>query len=100
MGFAMPLNSSPPGASEVARWENAYLEQLTTAGLELLLRDNGPGIAPADRERIFEPFFTTRPEAMGLGLYLARKLARLEGGELTCLEAESGALFRLLPPSA
>ncbi|MFH7320358.1 sensor histidine kinase [Desulfurivibrio sp. D14AmB] len=70
------------------------------AGLELLLGDNGPGIAPAHRERIFEPFFTTRPEAMGLGLYLARKLARLEGGELTCLEAESGALFRLLLPTA
>jgi signal transduction histidine kinase len=50
------------------------------------VRDEGPGIAPADRERIFERFYRMADhEAItgtGLGLPIARDLARAMGGEL------------------
>jgi two-component system, NtrC family, sensor histidine kinase HupT/HoxJ len=68
------------------------------AGVELVLRDNGPGVAQGDRERIFAPFYTTRPEHLGLGLFLARKLAGELGGEISCL-AGAGGVFKLRLPA-
>jgi signal transduction histidine kinase len=51
----------------------------------LEVSDNGPGIAPENRERIFRPFFTLKPagEGKGLGLYIAREIAEYHGGTLT-----------------
>jgi PAS domain S-box-containing protein len=67
--------------------------------IAIIVRDNGPGIAEADRQRLFEPFFTTRREGMGMGLAISRRTAEAHGGRLT---AESvvgeGATFRLTLP--
>ncbi len=50
------------------------------------IRDEGPGIAPGERDRIFEPFHraagTERIVGTGLGLPIARDLARRMGGEV------------------
>jgi len=66
-------------------------------GLRIAVEDAGPGIAPEDRERVFERFERldrTRRGGGGLGLALARAVARLLGGELA-LEASplGGARF-------
>ncbi|RFS85853.1 sensor histidine kinase [Actinomadura spongiicola] len=73
----------------------------------LRVADDGPGVPPADRERIFERFVRlddarSRDEGgAGLGLPLARELARAHGGVLTVGEApEGGALFELRLPTA
>lgn len=66
--------------------------------------DEGPGVAEADRERIFERLVRlnlARDRAsggVGLGLSIARTLARAHGGELVCLAGPSGARFRLTLP--
>ena len=65
------------------------------------VRDTGPGIPKADRERIFEMFYTTRPQGTGLGLFLARTAVEQNGGTLAAIEpAGSGACFRLEFPLA
>jgi two-component system OmpR family sensor kinase len=71
------------------------------------IRDEGPGIAPADWERIFEPFERLDPSrsratgGQGLGLAIAREVARVFGGEVRVLESsERGSTFEILLPGS
>jgi len=70
--------------------------------VELVVRDNGPGIPEDVRERIFDPFFTTRAadSGTGLGLAIAFDIAREHGGELEASRAPGGgARFVLRLPT-
>jgi two-component system sensor histidine kinase PilS (NtrC family) len=51
--------------------------------------DEGPGIAPEDRERLFDMFFSKRRHGVGLGLALVRQIVDAHGGEIT-VESEPG----------
>jgi signal transduction histidine kinase len=74
------------------------------------IQDAGPGVPLAERERIFERFIrldggdgARRGGGVGLGLYVARQLARSQGGDLRVGEpvgTEAGARFELLLPLA
>ena len=46
---------------------------------QLLIADNGPGIAPETVSKVFEPFFTTKAGGTGLGLFVSYQLARRNG---------------------
>lgn len=77
--------------------------RLSGTTVEVLVEDNGPGVAPADRARIFEPFFTTRRSdaGTGLGLSICRRLVQEAGGTLEVGESSlGGAAFTLRLPSA
>lgn len=58
----------------------------------VLVEDQGQGILPADQKRIFTPFTRLRPEikGTGIGLYNARQLVRLLGGDLGVKESRAG----------
>jgi len=69
--------------------------------VNLIVRDNGPGIAPENLHKIFEPLFTTKARGIGLGLAVSRTLARANGGDLTARsDPGSGAEFTLTVPVA
>ncbi|MBC7207375.1 MAG: PAS domain-containing sensor histidine kinase, partial [Methyloversatilis sp.] len=52
------------------------------------------------QERLFEPFFTTREEETGLGLAIARGVARVHGGDIECESAPgAGSRFTLRLPA-
>jgi signal transduction histidine kinase len=55
----------------------------------LEVTDTGEGIEKKNFSSVFHPFFTTRPGKMGLGLTLARNVARAHGGTLE-LRSEPG----------
>jgi signal transduction histidine kinase len=79
------------------------VEVIAGPGPHVTVADRGKGIAVADQARIFDKFERVDPRepgGSGLGLYIARRLARAMGGDLTVESAPGeGALFTLrLPP--
>lgn len=73
--------------------------QAGRAGFEV--RDNGPGVEPADCVRLFEPFFTRREGGTGLGLTFVQRVVREHRGEvLVDSEPGRGTSFRVLIPLA
>ena len=49
--------------------------------IDILVSDNGPGVAIGQEEKIFDPFYTTRPNGTGLGLSVVRSVARFHKGD-------------------
>jgi two-component system sensor histidine kinase TctE len=74
---------------------------VVTVGIEpaednwlLTVRDNGPGIPPAERQRVFERFYRvlgTEAEGSGLGLAIAREIAERSGGSIDLSDAPAGS---------
>jgi signal transduction histidine kinase len=67
----------------------------------LAVEDAGEGVPAGERERIFDRFSRLEPgRGLGLGLYIARQLARAQGGDLVVTDARElgGARFELRLP--
>lgn len=68
--------------------------------VDVVVEDNGPGIPPREAARVFKPFYrvssrlTDGVAGTGIGLTIARDLARLHGGDLVLEPGETGARFR------
>lgn len=69
-------------------------------GVELTIRDSGPGIDEAMLQRIFESFVSTKASGLGLGLAISRKIIAAHHGRLWAERGEhGGAVFHLTLPS-
>jgi two-component system, LuxR family, sensor kinase FixL len=66
---------------------------------EVTVADTGPGIAPFAFESIFDPFHTTKPDGLGMGLALSRRIAEAHSGRLAAANRPGGgAMFRFIIP--
>jgi len=66
----------------------------------IAVTDNGPGIAPALRERVFRPFFTSKRNGTGLGLALVQKIIVFHNGRITVgSSADGGASLQVTLPT-
>lgn len=92
------LEASPSGA-EVTVALSASGERACVT-----VTDQGPGVTPGERERIFDPFYSNKPKrssraGAGLGLAIARSIAREHGGDLLLgSDSGAGATFELVLP--
>jgi len=65
----------------------------TDKAIALAVGDNGPGLDPAIAATLFTPFASAKPEGLGLGLAIARDIAREFGGDIVHREGDAGATF-------
>lgn len=82
--FHAYLNSSPSGDTPNDSFHTALNGDTPQSGacLTITVSDNGAGIPPENLEHIFEPFRTWKKGGTGLGLAVARRIAKAHGGTL------------------
>jgi signal transduction histidine kinase len=91
------VRHSPVGTAVTISLENSG------GSARVHVADEGPGISPENQRRIFEPFQKGSPtgDGIGLGLAIARRLARGMGGEIELQTAPGeGSRFTLVLPAA
>jgi two-component system sensor histidine kinase HydH len=83
------------------RVEIATAQRDGISGVEVVLRDSGPGIPPEICEQIFNPFFTTKKTGVGLGLSIVSKIVDEHRGSLRVeSQVRHGASFHVFLPVA
>jgi PAS domain S-box-containing protein len=79
------------------------VQTVTTSdgGVEVRVRDDGPGLPVDDVQKLFEPFFTTKKKSLGMGLSIGQKIVEAQGGALRgAANPDGGATFAFtLPPA-
>ncbi len=68
--------------------------------VRLAVSDTGSGVPPDLRDRIFEPFVTGRPDGVGLGLALTKRIVEDLGGRLGFESTDRGSTFWIDMPEA
>lgn len=106
--FALPIEAATVvfgNLTENAVQNGATRIELTaladTRSVTILVRDNGDGISPANRDRVFQPFFSTRRQAggTGMGLDIARTMLTSHGGDIVLQPAPpEGTEFAVTVP--
>lgn len=93
------VNFSPEGGLITIAWTTQL------GRFQMMVRDEGPGVSPADRAQIFEPFYQGSAhrsgpvKGSGIGLSVARECLTAHNGQLELLDsAGPGACFRLQFP--
>lgn len=90
------LTGSSQGSKKItitAQRSNGYVE--------IVIADNGDGIAPAAQDQLFELFTSTKSTGMGLGLWLCKHIVTRHGGQIRFEPNEGGgAKFIVELPAA
>ena len=70
-------------------------------GVQVTVRDSGPGLDPQRLDQLFDAFYTTKPHGLGLGLAISRRIVEAHGGRLwASANTPHGAVFQLVPRGA
>ena len=83
-----------------SKYSNKFIVNVSLNGknLEINIDDDGPGIPEEERDNVFKPFFRLDPSrnlntgGVGLGLTIARDIARSLGGDVTLNQGKLGGL--------
>lgn len=82
-------------------WRSARIFDRT--GTEIVIEDDGDGVAESEAEHLFDPFFTTKPigQGTGLGLAVANAAIKDHGGSIDVTESKwGGARFTIFLPDS
>jgi PAS domain S-box-containing protein len=87
----------------LAKAQRDYANRLELSGTETLaeivIEDNGSGIAKDDIDKLFSPFYSTKENGIGLGLSIAWKIIKAHGGDISAVSEEGrGTRFSVVLP--
>ncbi len=93
-------NACRHGGGQVGSVQLTVRNAATPETMWLMVADDGPGVTVEAMPHLFEPFFTTDSQGTGLGLYIARELAEVNGAQIEYIAhdrfaAACGACFRI-----
>jgi signal transduction histidine kinase len=91
------LAAAPAPAGSAGGQIRLAARRADDAHVRIVVEDNGPGIAPRQRETLFQPFVSGKPTGMGLGLAVSRAIAEAHGGSLEALSVGHGEFHLVLP---
>lgn len=99
-------NAAQAGAEQVEVLTRTRRERRASSALsaptewvEIVVRDDGPGIPPETLEQLFVPFFTTKDKGTGLGLSISQRMIQEMGGRIeVASQPGAGATFSVLLP--
>ena len=80
---------------------NVEVQPYGEGGCIFTVIDGGPGISPALREKVFERYYQVSQgdsrlfRGLGLGLTIAREIARSLGGDVLVLDSEKGCSVQM-----
>jgi GAF domain-containing protein len=95
------LGEAPGAISVTGKVVPDSLER-SRAWVELSVADDGPGVAPENRERIFEPNYSTKHsiKKLGFGLWWVKSWVQRCGGSITLAPQTAGSTFVIRLPLA
>jgi len=95
------LQNAEQAVSDVAVPRIVVRTEVTEAGVQLSMRDNGPGFPEALIGRVFEPYVTTKSKGTGLGLAIVKKIVEEHNGRIAVANDPSGgATVTIILPAA
>lgn len=97
--FSNLLRNSQEAAREDVPLRIDVVACVNGDSVQLVLSDNGKGIAAADLPKVFIPFFTTKERGTGLGLALVHRIVSEHGGTVTVSSNGHGASFTVELPA-
>lgn len=83
------LDAVPPGGRIEVTVEETRAGDAAPC-VRLRVRDTGRGLPEHLRDRVFDPFITTKPNGIGLGLSICRRIAQAHGGSIAVRDAAGG----------
>ncbi len=84
---------------DTIRLSSRYHQKKEGAEIEIVVEDEGHGIAEQDLPHIFDPFFTTKTQGTGLGLTNVKHVTEAHGGRVNVENrAPQGTIFRMRLP--
>jgi PAS domain S-box-containing protein len=87
------------GSDDGARQLLVSTAKVESGDVLVVVRDSGPGLAPANRMRIFEAFYTTKATGLGMGLSICRSIIEAHRGRLWASANEpKGTTFQIILP--
>lgn len=82
----------------LSRYEGEHMF-IKRPGVQIEVRDTGPGLPPEAKEKLFMPFFTTKRAGTGMGLAMVSRIVNEHYGHVSAVnQPQGGAVFTVWLP--